>query len=242
MTGAASLFAGRAALVTGASSGIGRAIALALAAEGTDLWLVGQNRDRLVAAADAAHRRGAPTAHTVAADLTCDAAVEALATSIHSLDILVHAAGVYARASVAEAGIADLDGQYRANLRAPYLLTQRLLPLLVPRGGEIVFVNSTQGLAASPEVSQFAATQHGLKAVADSLRAEVNPLGVRVLTLHVGRTGTPRQERIFAAEGRIYEPERLMQPEDVAAMVLAALKLPRSAEVTSIALRPMQKP
>ena len=60
-------------------------------------------------------------------------------------------------------------------------------------------------------VGQFAATQHAMKAVADSLRAEINAAGVRVLTLHAGRTATPRQEKIFADEARRYEPERLMR-------------------------------
>ena len=70
----------------------------------------------------------------------------------------------------------------------------------------------------------------------------MNATGVRVLTIHVGRTATPRQERIFAQESCAYAPERLMQPEDVAAVVIAALALPRTAEMTNVTLRPMQKP
>jgi NADP-dependent 3-hydroxy acid dehydrogenase YdfG len=95
--------------------------------------------------------------------------------------------------------------------------------------------------SASPGVGQFAATQHGLLAVADALRGEVNSRGTRVLTVHVGRTATSRQERIFAMEGREYTPERLMQPEDVASVVLTALALPRTAEMTNVSVRPTQK-
>jgi NADP-dependent 3-hydroxy acid dehydrogenase YdfG len=80
-----------------------------------------------------------------------------------------------------------------------------------------------------------------LKAVADALRAEVNDAGTRVLSVHVGRTATSRQERIFAMEGRPYTPERLMQPSDVADVVVAALTLPRTAEMTSVSIRPMMK-
>ena len=72
------------------------------------------------------------------------------------------------------------------------------MPLLISRQGDVVFINSTQGVAASGDVGQFAATQHAMRGVADSLRAEVNGDGVRVTTLHVGRTATQRQERIFA--------------------------------------------
>jgi NADP-dependent 3-hydroxy acid dehydrogenase YdfG len=64
---------------------------------------------------------------------------------------------------------------------------------------------------------------------------------VRVLSLYLGRTATPRQASIFAAEGRPYQPERLLQPEDVAAMVVASISLPRTAEVTEISIRPMMK-
>jgi NAD(P)-dependent dehydrogenase (short-subunit alcohol dehydrogenase family) len=156
-------------------------------------------------------------------------------------DVLIHSAGLYARGDTATAALDAFDRQLAANLRGPYQLTQLLLPRLRAARGDVVFVNSTQGLAASPRVGQFAATQHGLKAIADSLRAEVNADGVRVLTLHLGRTATPRQQAIFAAEGRAYAPDLLLQPEDVAAMTLAALRLPRTAEVTSLAMRPAVK-
>jgi NADP-dependent 3-hydroxy acid dehydrogenase YdfG len=107
------------------------------------------------------------------------------------------------------------------------------------REGQIVFINSTVGLTARANVSQFAATQHALKAIADSLREEMNPRGVRVVSVYAGRTATPRQARIHAVEGKPYPPERLMQPEDVASVVLNALALPRSAEVTDVRVRPM---
>jgi NADP-dependent 3-hydroxy acid dehydrogenase YdfG len=77
--------------------------------------------------------------------------------------------------------------------------------------------------------------------MSDTLRDEVNGDGIRVLTVYPGRTATPRQERIFAMEGRAYTPERLLQPQDIAAMIVASLKLPRTAEVTNLTIRPMQK-
>jgi short-subunit dehydrogenase len=77
--------------------------------------------------------------------------------------------------------------------------------------------------------------------MADSLRAEVNPLGVRVLSLYPGRTATPMQAQVFALEGRPYTPDRLMQPEDVAHTAVAALALPRSAEVSDIHVQSMQR-
>ena len=79
------------------------------------------------------------------------------------------------------ARITDFELQYRTNVLAPYALTQALLPMLAAYRGQIVFVNSSAGLAAPENLSQYAATKHALKAIADSLRKEVNPDGIRVL-------------------------------------------------------------
>jgi len=126
-------------------------------------------------------------------------------------------------------------------VRGPYLLTQCLLPLLRRRPGQVVFINSSAGLTARANVGQYAATKHALKAVADSLRDEVNRDGVRVLSVFPGRTATPTQEALHRLEGRPYRPERLLQPADVAAVVVHALGLPRTAEVTEIKIRPLVK-
>jgi NADP-dependent 3-hydroxy acid dehydrogenase YdfG len=96
-------------------------------------------------------------------------------------------------------------------------------------------------LVARANTAQYAATQAGLRALATSLRDEVNPAGIRVTTVFPGRTATPRQAMIHDWEGKEYQPERLLQPEDVAAIVVAAVGLPRTAEVTEISIRPMQK-
>jgi len=232
------------ALVTGASSGIGRAIALELAGLGTRLCIVGRDRDRLK---DVESQAAAQTARILALqkDLTLDSDIEDVASRLREefgqLDILVHSAGEIASAQLENAAIGDLDRQYRANVRAPYLLTQRLLPLLKVMPGQIVFVNSSAGLAARPGVGQFSATQHAVRAMTDALRAEINSYQIRVLSVFPGRTATPRQARLHDRDGRAYQPELLMQPEDVAAMVSSALRLPRTAEVTDISMRPLLK-
>jgi NADP-dependent 3-hydroxy acid dehydrogenase YdfG len=89
--------------------------------------------------------------------------------------------------------------------------------------------------------SQYDATKHALKAIADSLRAEVNSYGVRVLSVYPGRTATDMQARIHKAEDRSYRPELLLQPADVASVILNALLVPRTAEVTDIHIRPLMK-
>ena len=194
---------------------------------------------------EAARRAGAPEVVSFAGDLALEDNVRRSVADalklLPRLDILVHSASAYLRGDFATASSEGFDRQYQANLRSPYLLTQLMLPRFRERGGDIVFINSTQGLRAGSGVAQFAATQHGLKALADSLREEVNADGIRVLSIHLGRTATPRQAKIFAEEGRAYVPERLMQPADVAAVIVAALRLPRTTEVTTVTMRPAVK-
>lgn len=232
------------AVVTGASGDIGGAVALALADLVEALCLSGRDEARLGKVVGAARDRGA-TVVPFRTDLTAEQGIRELATEIDrrfdGLDVLVHSAGIYSRGDLSATSLQTLDAQYRANIRAPYELTQALLPALTRRKGDIVFVNSTQGLSTSGGVGQFGATQHAMKAVADSLRAEVNAAGVRVTTLHLGRTASARQERIHAGEGRTYRPAELIQPEDVADLVVAAVSLPRRAQVTSMTVWPTHK-
>ena len=107
--------------------------------------------------------------------------------------------------------------------------------------GDIVFINSSAVLQANTNLSQYTATKMALKAVAESLRQEINAEGVRVLSVYPGRTASPMQAAIFKSEGREYKPELLIQPQDLATMITNTLCLPRSTEVTDIFLRPMIK-
>lgn len=233
--------AGQIAVVTGASSGIGAAITLTLAAAGATVCLVGRNR----AALDGVAARADVAARAYAADLAHDDDLRRLAAQLlrehPAIDVLVHSAGTFASAPFEAAPLDEFDRLYRVNLRAPFALTQALLPSLRQRRGQIVFINSSAGLAAKGGMSQYAATKHALKALADSLREEANPDGVRVLSVYPGRTASPMQAAIHAQERREYRPERLLQPEDVASVVLNALSLPRSAEITDVQVRPLVK-
>ncbi len=232
--------AGQVGIVTGASSGIGKAIALWLAFRGVTLGVVGRRIETLEAVADAARETGAPV-QCYCADLAKSEEVSELASRLRHdfthVDILIHSAGVHTFGHVATAPVEEFDLHYQVNVRAPYVLTQALLPTFRPRRGQIVFINSSVGLGAKANVSQYAAAKHALKAVADSLRDEVNPEGLRVLSVFLGRTATPTQAIIHRKEGRPYYPERLMQPEDVAEVVIHALSLPWTVEVTDIKLR-----
>lgn len=237
-------FTDQVAVVTGASSGIGKAIALGLAVQGATLCLVGRKLETLEAVAESAPTIAARML-CYRADLTQDNDIRELVAYLQRdfgyIDVLVHSAGVISLGRLETTSVADFDWHYRTNVRAPYVLTQALLPMLRSRRGQVVFINSSVGLTARASIGQYAATKHALKAIADSLRDEVNTDGLRVLSVFLGRTATPMQEAVHEMEGRPYHPERLMQPEDVAAAVINALCLPRSVEVTDIHIRPLQK-
>lgn len=231
---------GQVALVTGAGTGIGRAIAQVLNEVGARVCLVGRRQAPL---AEAATRFINPIICT--ADLATDTGVTTAADTIRThagrLDILVHCAAVFARGPFATEPTSTLDSVLAANVRGPYALTQALLPRLIAQKGEVVFINSTAVGTSAPAMAHYTASKQALQAIANSLRAEVNEQGVRVLSLYVGRAATPMQEQIFKDEGRAFKPERLLQPADVAATVLHAITLPRTAEITDLTIRPMQK-
>jgi NADP-dependent 3-hydroxy acid dehydrogenase YdfG len=232
------------AVITGASSGIGKAIALAIASAGGSVCLVGRDQQRLEDVAEAA-RAAARRALVFRTDLSADHAIEDLVRYVkqdfESLDTLVHCAGAHGMGSLEETPVDQLDALYRMNVRTPYALTQALLPQLKSRKGQIVFINSSQGLQARAKSGAFAATQHALKALTDSLRQEINAEGIRVLSIYPGRTATPRIKAVYEVEGQPYRPELLLQPDDVARVVVNTLQLPRTAEVTNIEIRPLIK-
>lgn len=233
------------AIVTGASSGIGRAVALMLASRGMTVGLLGRSEPRLKQVADEIMAHGGQ-ASVYTVDLSNAADITSFRAKIEELydgiQVLVHSAGAITLNSTESALIEDLDMQYQVNLRGPYQLTQVLLPLIISCQGQIVFINSSAGiLNAKANVGQYAATKHALRAFADSLRDELNSKGVRVLSVYPGRTASVMQAKIHKDEGRPYHPEELMQPEDVAAVVKVALWLPKTAEMTDVSIRPMSK-
>jgi short-subunit dehydrogenase len=235
----------KSAVVTGAGSGLGRAIAQQLAGRGWALALVGKTADKL----EQVKRSFSPVCPKAAAypgDLAEDGhmnkLIEALKADFPQVDLLLHSAGIFERGSIESTPVQIMDVLYRVNVRAPYLLTQALLPCLLERQGQVVFINSSSGLTARENLSQYSATKHGLKAIADGLRGEVNAAGVRVVSVFLGQTATPMQERIHSMEGKTYHREKLIQPEDAAEIIIRTIECPASAEITDIRIRSVKKP
>ncbi|MDT0441181.1 SDR family oxidoreductase [Streptomyces johnsoniae] len=225
-------------VITGAGSGIGAAVARRLAERGDELWLWARDAGRARELA-----QHFPGARTLVGDL---AEPERLSWALghqsppDRIDSLVHSAGVVDLAGVGELTPRIWQATLAANLVAPAELTRLLLPQLRAARGHVVFVNSGAGLRASPQWSAYAASKHGLKALADALRGEEAPGGVRVTTVYPGRTATPMQEKVHRQEGKDYDPERWLTADAVATTVLTALDLPRGAEVTDLTVRPAE--
>ncbi|WP_329364335.1 SDR family oxidoreductase [Streptomyces sp. NBC_00669] len=223
-------------LVTGAGSGIGAAVARRLLARGDELWLLARDAGRARQLADAF-----PGARTLVGDLAVPArlswALEKQALP-DRLDSLLHSAGTVDLGPVGDLTPKLWEHTLAVNLVAPAELTRLLLPQLRLSRGTVVLVNSGAGLQAHAEWSAYAASKHGLRALADSLRAEEQEHGVRVTTVYPGRTATPMQQKVHQQEGKSYDPSRWIDPESVATTVLSVLDLPRDATIPDVTLRP----
>ena len=217
-------------LLTGATSGIGRAVAERLRDRGDELVLVVRDPARVT---------DFPGAELIVADLT-DTGTIAGVDLAGPLDSVVHAAGVVELGRVGELDEQAWRHQLEINLIAPAMLTRAVLPCLRRAAGTIVFVNSGAGLAAHPDWSAYAASKHGLRALADSLSGE-EP-GIRVTSVFPGRTATPMQAEVHRQEGRTYAPAEWIDPGTVADEIVRMIDLPPDATVPQIVIRPRPRP
>lgn len=223
-------------LITGAGSGIGAAVARRLHERGDDLLLFARDAGR-------AKELGAgfPGARTLVGDLgNPDRLSWALSHQSlpDRLDSVLHIAGVVDLGLIGELTPKAWHSQLNVNLIAPAELTRLVLPQLRVAGGQVIFVNSGAGLNAHAQWGAYAASKHGLKALADALRQEEKPNGVRVTSVYPGRTASPMQAKVHQQEGKEYDASRWIDPESVATAILTALDLPRDAQIDDMTVRP----
>ncbi|GAA2742305.1 MULTISPECIES: SDR family oxidoreductase [Kitasatospora] len=223
-------------LITGSGSGIGAAVAALLAQRGEELWLLARD------AARAEQLRGTfPGSRTLVADLAEPAALASVLADQKGpdhLDSLLHVAGVIEPGTVADLAADRWYGTLAVNLLAPAELTRLVLPALRAARGHVVFLNSGAGLHAPPGLGAYAASKFALKALAESLRAEEYPYGVRVTAVYPGEVDTPMQVRLHERLGLPYDPSTCLTADSVAATVVGALDLPRDGMVSDVMLRP----
>jgi NADP-dependent 3-hydroxy acid dehydrogenase YdfG len=216
------------ALVTGASRGIGRAIAEELGR--THHVLVGGRTAEAVAPVVAA----LPSAEPFVADL----ATEAVPPLPDRLDVLVHSAGVEDGGRVADTDRAAWERVFAINLFAVADLTRAALPALRAAEGLVVAINSGSGLTSAPGGGVYAASKFALRAFTDALREEERGSGVRVSSVHPGRTDSDMQREKVRREGLDYDPRYVLDPASVAAVVRTVVDLPAGGTVESVSVRP----
>lgn len=212
------------ALVTGAGTGIGRGIALALARRGYDLVLVGRREARLREVALVAERVGV-CAVVLPADLSKSAdlngLVERARTLLGPIDLLVNNAGELVRGNLRALSYADIARSISTNLIAPIELTRQALPDLRARKGTVVFVGSTMSKVPMPSASIYSATKSGIKAAVESLRYELEPEGIHVLLAYPPPTDTAMTRGMGSAAGLSRFPRR--NPDIVGEQIVRAI-------------------
>ncbi len=222
---------GSTVLLTGATGGIGQAIARAMRARGAELILTGRRTDLLASvAADTGAR-------TIAADLADRAQVESLVEQAGRVDILVANAGLPASGALASFTQAQIDRALEVNIRAPLVLAHALTPGMLERGsGHVVFMSSLAGKSGSTRTSLYNASKFAVRGFAAGLRAELHGSGVGVSAVFPGFI---RDAGMFAEAGvRLPRGVRTRSPQDVARAVAAAIEHDRAeVDVAPLTLR-----
>ncbi|WP_216319095.1 SDR family oxidoreductase [Deinococcus aestuarii] len=218
-------------LITGATGGIGTALARALAGR-HGLILQGRDRERLAAL-------GAEVGGTaLPLDLARPETFESALAGVGRVTNVIHNAGVVKLGAVAGQEHTVWTHTLAVNVVAPAELTRLLLPRVRAERGTVVFVNSGAGLRANPEWGSYAASKFALRALADALRDEEARHGVRVTTVYPGRTATPMQQKVRSQEGGAYDPGDFIDPATVAATIRFVLEAPRDATLPDVSVRP----
>jgi NAD(P)-dependent dehydrogenase (short-subunit alcohol dehydrogenase family) len=223
---------GQTALVTGATAGLGRAIALQLARDGAEVIVHGRNPERGAETVQAIEAEGG-RARFAAADLSEPADIRRLAGEVGVVDILVNNAGHSVWGPTAGTSVATFDDLFASNVRARYFLVGALAPGMAERGhGSIINISSMAGRIGLPEGAAYGATKAAPAAMTQGWAAEFSPHGVRVNAVAPGPVYTrPEARRLIDRLGAGTPMNRAAQPEEIAEVV-AFLASPRASYVT----------
>jgi NADP-dependent 3-hydroxy acid dehydrogenase YdfG len=238
--------AGRVAVVTGASSGIGGATARLLAKEGCNVVLAARREDRLIALA-AELGEGALVAPTDVSDpAACAALVARTLERFGSLDILINNAGLGLYGSIAEGDPEDWRKMFDVNVLGVLYTTRAAVRQMLRQGaGDVLFVSSLAGRRVPrADGTVYAATKHAVNAIAEGLRMDVHEKGIRVLNVEPGlvRTEFPESSHPSAQEYYAEKEYTPLEAEDVARAVVYALVQPPRVSVNEILVRPTEQP
>ena len=231
-------FEGSTALVTGATAGIGYEIALELARQGAEVVVHGRNAERGAKAVQQIENTGG-RARFVAADLSDAEDVRRLADESGQVDILVNNAGIYEFATTFETDDSDFDAHFDTNLRAPYILVQKLVPGMVERGhGSVVNISSVVASTPSADAGLYGASKAALDLLTKLWADEFGAAGVRVNAIAPGPTeteGTSGFADVIEGLGRTRALQRIGQPDEIARAV-AFIASPAASYINGVVL------
>ena len=230
---------GKTAIITGAGKGIGKAIALAMAAEGVNIGILARTEADLKQTAKEA---AVVNAKIKIAYSVCDIAkndsviiaVASLKKELGDINILVNNAGTGKFGGFMDLSVSDWEAIIQTNLFGVYYMTRAILPEMKSRKtGDIINVASTAGLKGAAMTSAYSASKFALIGMSESLMLEVRKENIRVLTMMPSTVAT---ELAIGAKLTDGNPEKVLQPEDFAELLIAHLKLPRRALVKEVVL------
>lgn len=228
---------GKNALVTGAGKGIGKAVAQALAAEGVNLALLARTEKDLQEVANTLAGSGVKIVYAtadVSDRVSVEAAIGKLEAELGSIDILINNAGIGRFGKFLELSPEEWEEVVKVNLFGAYYVIRAVLPGMLNRQtGDIVNISSTAGQKGAPVTSAYSASKFGLIGLSESLMLEVRKSNIRVTTLTPSTIATEMAVNLNLTDGN---PEKVMQPEDFAELIVMQLKLNRRTFVKEAGL------
>lgn len=232
---------GKVALITGASRGIGRAIAVAFAGEGARVVLFarkGEDLEKVAGEVQAAGGEALLVPGDVALARDVERAVDETVARWGSIDILVNNAGIGFFAPLGELTEAQWDQMMAVNLKGPFLFSKAVWPLFANQmGGHVINISSVGGVTTKEGGSGYSATKWGLRAMTDTLRKEAKPYGIKVSIVGPGSVDTSFGDK---EPGR--GPSWALRPEDVAQVVLDLAAAPAGVVINEVIMRPLVPP
>lgn len=230
----------RVAAVTGAGRGIGRAIALALAAEGCDVVVTARTEAEIAAVAEEVRqlgRRALPVVCDVADEAEVRKLVEAAQAEFGQMHLVVNNAGGVCRKPLVETSVEEWDGVLNSQVRGTFLVTRFFLPLLFDAGwGRVVTIASVAGKIGVPNRVHYCTAKWGQIGFTEALDEELKGSGVRAHVVCPGPVATRMRAEGFPTE----VGESLIQPEDIAVQVLNLVTLPETAYIREVVVHPAQ--
>lgn len=229
---------GKKAIVTGGNRGLGKAVALALAAEGVDVAITGRDEKTVketVKELEGKGIRAACSVFDISNQKEVESEMEKLQSSFGSFDILINNAGISAFQGFLEMPVDKWKSIVQTNLFGPYFMSRAVLPAMIEKkGGDIINVSSTAGLKGGANTSAYSVSKAGLISLSESLMYEMRKHNIRVTTLTPSTIASDMSVKLLKiTDGN---PEKVLQPDDFAELVIDILKLNKRALLANASL------